>query len=288
MRPHAGLPVMAAACLLVIAGSAPARQQTFTSRVEAVRLDVLVTVNGQPVRNLTAADFEIRDTGVLQQVDLVSFEKIPLNVVLALDMSDSLTDAGVTDLRQAAHGLLDALIPGDRAGLITFSHAVARRSRPSSEVAVVKSALEAARAEGQTSLIDASHAAMTMAVSPGARGLVVVFSDGLDTSSWLAPDLVLATARRSEVVVYGVAVGRSGGDDFLADLSDVTGGRLLRVRSTDALRSTFLRILEEFRHRYLVSFTPRGVPGAGWHRLQVRVKVRNARVRARAGYTGGS
>ena len=288
MRPHAGLPVMAAACLLVIAGSAPARQQTFTSRVEAVRLDVLVTVNGQPVRNLTAADFEIRDTGVLQQVDLVSFEKIPLNVVLALDMSDSLTDAGVTDLRQAAHGLLDALIPGDRAGLITFSHAVARRSRPSSEVAVVKSALEAARAEGQTSLIDASHAAMTMAVSPGARGLVVVFSDGLDTSSWLAPDLVLTTARRSEVVVYGVAVGRSGGDDFLADLSDVTGGRLLRVRSTDALRSTFLRILEEFRHRYLVSFTPRGVPGAGWHRLQVRVKVRNARVRARAGYTGGS
>lgn len=266
----------------------PAGQQTFSSRVEAVRLDVLVTVNGQPLRGLTARDFEIRDNGIPQQVDLVTFEKIPLNVVLALDMSDSLTDEGLRHLRDAAGALLDELILDDRAGLITFNHALARPSAVTDEVATVKAGLGSARLGGLTALVDASHAAMTMAVAPGGRGLVVVFSDGLDTASWLSPDLVLATARRSEVVVYGVAVGRSGGDSFLEDLTDATGGRLLRVRSTDALRSTFLRILEEFRHRYLVSFTPQGVPAPGFHRLDVRVNVKNARVRARAGYTGES
>lgn len=273
---------------LAVAASAAPAKQTFTSRVEAVRLDVLVTVNGQPVKGLTARDFEVRDNGVAQQVDLVTFEKVPLNVILALDMSDSLTDEAVLHLRQAGRALLEGLAPDDRAGLITFSHAITRRSRLSTDIRSVQAALEAAKPAGATALVDASHAAMTMAVSPGARGLVVVFSDGLDTTSWLSPGLVLATARRSEVVVYGVAVGRSFGEDFLDDLTETTGGRLLEVQSTDKLRATFLQILDEFRHRYLVSFTPEGVARAGWHRLQVRVKVRDAAVRARAGYMAGS
>lgn len=273
---------------LAAAASAAPSTQTFTSRVEAVRLDVLVTVNGQPVKGLTARDFEVRDNGVAQQVDLVTFEKVPLNVILALDMSDSLTDEAVLHLRQAGRALLEGLAPDDRAGLLTFSHAITRRSRLSTDIRSVQAALDAAKPAGATALVDASHAAMTMAVSPGARGLVVVFSDGLDTTSWLSPGLVLATARRSEVVVYGVAVGRSFGEDFLDDLTETTGGRLLEVQSTDKLRATFLQILDEFRHRYLVSFTPEGVARAGWHRLQVRVKVRDAAVRARAGYMAGS
>jgi hypothetical protein len=35
-----------------------------------------------------------------------------------------------------------------------------------------------------------------------------------------------------------------------------------------------------------VSYSPRGVPSGGWHRLQVRIKGRRATVRARAGYFG--
>ena len=67
-----------------------ARQTTFTSRIDAVRVDVLVTENGRPVQGLTPDDFEVLDNGVRQRVDLASFEQIPLNVVLALDMSASL------------------------------------------------------------------------------------------------------------------------------------------------------------------------------------------------------
>ena len=110
-----------AVCLAVVLRSAfaasasadrPAvRQTTFTSRIDAVRVDVLVTENGQPVQGLTPADFEILDNGVRQRVDLASFEQIPLNVVLALDMSASLQGLRLGHLQTAGKSVLDGLKP---------------------------------------------------------------------------------------------------------------------------------------------------------------------------------
>ena len=60
------------------------------------------------------------------------------------------------------------------------------------------------------------------------------------------------------------------------------------MESTGNLRSVFLAALEEFRHRYLVSYTPQGVAKGGWHKVDVRVKRRGATVRARPGYLAGS
>ena len=59
----------------------------------------------------------------------------------------------------------------------------------------------------------------------------------------------------------------------------------IEIRSTAQLRATFVRILDEFRQRYLVSYSPANVPAEGWHPLTVRVKNRSVEVRARAGYT---
>jgi hypothetical protein len=112
----------------------------------------------------------------------------------------------------------------------------------------------------------------------------VVFSDGVDTLSWLSPPLVLEAARRLETVVYSVTVETGQAPEFLRDLSELTGGKLFEIRSTATLGDTFVKLLEEFRHRYLVSYTPRGVAKDGWHRLDVGVKGRKATVKTRHGY----
>jgi VWFA-related protein len=276
-------PIGAAILFSVAWGVSGSAFQTFTSRIDAVRVDVLVTVDGQPLKGLGPGDFEIRDNGVPQRVNLVSFEQIPVNVVLALDMSGSVTPEGLDHLRRAGEAILEGLGPDDRAALITFSHMVVQRSGLTNDTAQLRAALGAARARGDTSLIDASHAAMIAAESTSSRGLVVVFSDGLDTSSWLSRDLVLATARRSDAVVYAIAVGRTP-DDFLDSLTGVTGGRLLRAETTESVRALFSQVLQEFRHRYVVAYSPTGVERGGWHRLQVRVKRQKAVVRARPGY----
>jgi VWFA-related protein len=76
--------------------------------------------------------------------------------------------------------------------------------------------------------------------------------------------------------------------EFLRDVTSFTGGRLFEVEKTANLGSIFLNVLEEFRQRYLVSYTPRGVAKDGWHKLEVRVKNRRATVKARPGYLAGS
>jgi VWFA-related protein len=177
----------------------------------------------------------------------------------------------------------------DQVALVTFSDAVALKERLTSDTARVRRALGNLSSSGDsfsgTALIDASYAAMTVLDADPGRTLLVAFTDGVDTSSWLPPDRVLQTARRSNAVVYGVSTSALQKGSFLRELSDVTGGSAIEIRSTQQLRATFVRILDEFRQRYLVSYTPTNVPGEGWHPLTVRVKNRNVEVRARAGYS---
>jgi len=95
---------------------------------------------------------------------------------------------------------------------------------------------------------------------------------------------VLQAARRSNVVVYAVPTGRLSNRSFLRELSEATGGSVIDGQSPAAVSAAFVRILDEFRQRYLVSFSPENVAAGGWHPLTVRVKIRNVDVRARAGY----
>lgn len=288
---RAVVPVQLALLLILsVSSGAGAREPdqqaaTFASRVEAVRVDVLVTDRNGPVLNLDPDDFEVRDNGVRQQVTLVSFEEVPLSVMLALDLSASVDGPRLAHLRKAGGALLAGLEPDDHAGLITFNHLVSRPQPPTPDVGLVRAALDRTEPSGATSLIDATYAGLATAGSDIRRALLVVFSDGTDTSSWLLPDQVVDAARRSSVVVYGVAAGQTRrGPRFLQDVTDVTGGSLFPVDTTENLDAVFVRLLSEFRQRYLLSYTPTGVDEPGWHDLDVRVRRRGVTVKARAGY----
>ena len=272
--------------LLALTGPAAVATQepAFSSKVEVVRVDVLVTDRGQAMRGLQGRDFDLLDNGVPQQVDLVSFDEIPLNLVFVLDMSSSVVGDRLDHLRAGARTVLSGLKREDQAALITFSHMVVRGSDLTTSLDQVRAALDRPLARGETALVDAVYTGMTVGESDVGRALVIVFSDGLDTASWLSPTSVLDTAKRSDVVVYAVAVGGSPKTSFLRELSELTGGRLLDAGSTQNLGATFVTILNEFRQRYLVSYSPRGVSKDGWHRLDVRVNGRKAVVKARPGY----
>jgi len=276
--------------LILCAALAPAlsgQQPAFSSKVEVVRVDVLVTDRGKPIAGLKAADFEILDNGVPQTVDLVSYEQIPLNVILGFDMSDSVAGEKLENLRRASASVLGGLKKEDQAALVTFSHVVLLGSPLTNDVQKVKSALDEVGGIGETALIDGTFASIMLGESDAGRALLIVFSDGVDTASWLTAESVLNTAKRSDVVAYAVAVKSGAKPDFLRDLASFTGGRLFEVEKTANLEATFLEILDEFRHRYLVSYTPRGVAKDGWHRLDVKVQ-KSGTVKARPGYLAGS
>jgi Mg-chelatase subunit ChlD len=165
-------------------------QRPFSSHTLGVRVDVLVTDGRNPVGGLTAADFELRDNGVVQTIDVADSD-VPVNAVLALDTSASTAGQRQKDLIAASQALFDSLKPADRAALTTFSHAVAPRIALTSDLSAVRRELLRIEPFGDTAIMDGTYVALTATLAQTGRSLVVVCTDGYDTSSWLQPDEVL-------------------------------------------------------------------------------------------------
>lgn len=284
--------VLPLAWLLFCVATAPAAhaQATFSSKVDSVTLDVIVTAQGRPVLGLGAGDFEVRDNGVLQQASLLAAGSFPLDVVLALDTSSSLSGERLRTLEAASRDLVGAMRNEDRVALLTFNHAVARRQALTPDTAALTAAFDGVTPSGDTALIDAMYAAIAGADAGGRRTLLIVFSDGIDTASWLEPAAVIQAARQSGTVIYAVSTVEAGQTPAVVrDVARASGGEVLNVDS-GRLQTVFLDILNDFRNRYLLSYTHRATPPPGWHKVDVRVKRRGAVVRTREGYfvgTGG-
>jgi VWFA-related protein len=275
--------VVAAAAAVAARGSS--RQATFSTVVEAVRIDALVTTENQVVRGLGAADFQVRDNGVPQEVEFVRFEQWPLNVILVLDRSESIVGDRLAHLQAAGVAALAGLRDRDQAALVVFDHRVSLASAPTTALDPLRAAIRGIIPGGGTALYDAVHAGIVLGGTHESRSVVVVFTDGTDTASFLTKEMVLDTARRGDAVVYAVTEGRN--TSFLKDVADATGGGVTEVRSTKDLAGLFVRILDEFRQRYLIGYSPKGVAKGGWHRLEVTVKGRRCEVKARTGYQVG-
>lgn len=261
----------------------PARP-VFKSRSDVVRLDILVTAGDKAVLGLKAEDFRILDNGIAQQPDFVSFDQLPLNVIFAFDVSGSMVGQRLDDLRAAGHGVLDQLRLDDRAALVAFSEVVSLGADLTPDLKQVGAALDAGRAFGLTSLIDATFSGLVLGGTDSGRSVMFIFSDGMDTSSWLQPASVIGAAKRANVTIFGVTIGKTKGT-FLRDLAQFTGGDVVEVQSTKDLKSTFVRLLTEYRQRYLIGYTPTNVSATGWHQIDVSVPRRaNTTVKTRAGY----
>jgi VWFA-related protein len=275
----------------------------FKARVEAVRVSALVTHRGRPVPGLAAEQFELRDNGIIQTIDRVDREDVPLDVVMVLDTSSSGRDGlgggrgALSYSKSAARAALGELRPGDRAALLGFSHHVAVHSRLTNDRPALEHAIDSARPLGSTALCDAIVAALLSTDSePGRRTLVLVYTDGIDNISWLTPKDTIAAAARTDAVVSVVmprkdsrfrASSRLGEyrtmSRFLTDLTSTTGGSLIGSES-DHLERTFAKIVREFAAGYQLTYYPRDVKGTGWHTLSVRLKDRHGTVQARRGY----
>lgn len=303
------LAVFAVASALLL----PGNQQEiarFRSTADAVRVDVLVTNKGRPLAGLQASDFELRDTGVTQAIEAVSIEDVPVTLFLALDTSSSVEGLMLQQLKAAAKAALAALRPDDHAALITFSDRVSRPAAPTLDRASLSAAIEGMRSDGPTALRDAVFAATALRERAPGRVVLLLFTDGIDTISWLPPTPVLEAAVRSDMVIYVVSTSHELYDPnpsraarlassaarlflqepepfphgFVVELTDRTGGSVMFVQQNAQIATAFAGIVAEFKSRYLLTYSPRGVPPGGWHPIEVKLKNRRGDVTARRGY----
>ena len=299
--------IAAVVIALTLAGG-QATAPRFSSGVDVVSVDALVTQGGRALSGLGAGDFELRDNGVVQEIDSVAVDDIPVSMMLALDTSTSVEGSTLSHLKRAAATAVDSLTEQDRAAILTFANAVTVHAGWGQPSAAMREAIAAAPAGGTTSLYDAAYAALTLEDErPGRRSLVLLFSDGGDTSSWLPARAVIERARRSDAVVY-VVTRRPPGRDVrleyrsgidlwsvdanrppetptLLEVANLTGGHIFVAARVEELSALFSTIVTQFRSRYLLTYRPRGVATSGWHTIDLRVRNPKASVVARRGYT---
>lgn len=279
---------------------------TFRSAVDLVSVAAVVRDRkGRFARYLRKEDFIVEERGVRREViDFRADDNAPVRVALLFDVSGSMRLASrLEDARAAARQVLSVLRLGssvDEAAVFSFDMNLQSLQPFTADVDAIEHALARVAPYGQTSLYDAiAQAADDVAESrPGdpRRRAVIVFTDGLDTSSELTPAKVAAFAAGIDVPVYVMTVvsdvDRDKGaqaelaESPLRDLARATGGELF-VTSAPAHENIAARVIvDEMRHQYVLAFG--ATAGSGWHGLSVKTKNKDLVVRARSGYRAGA
>ena len=277
----------------------PEAPTTFSVRVNLVRLLVSVrNRSGVLLTNLNKQDFRVMDTGVPQEIAV--FERntsLPLSVAVLIDTSGSTQKDlhyEVDSVLRFVPTLLGSGNPEDAFALFSFNWRINLESDFSRNQKRAEHALHALHGEGGTSLYDAIYLASDALADREGRHVIVVVTDGGDTTSYKKYGDALAAAQRSDVVLYPVVVvpiegdaGRNtGGEHALATLAASTGGRIFYPESFDRLDAAFADILQELRTQYLLGFYPSNVREQArlFHQVKVEGRDPSLRVTARTGY----
>ncbi|MCW5962841.1 MAG: VWA domain-containing protein [Bryobacterales bacterium] len=274
---------------------------TFRSDVRLVPL--LATVkdeNGQLIADLERDEFVLTDNGALQEIAV--FEKRteqPLSVSILIDVSLT-TSIRLREERRSVERFLRALVSSgneeDSAALYAFNDEVTLLKDFSRDLGSFNRALNRIRASGGTSLYDALYLAADVIEHRRGRHVVVVVSDGSDTTSRLNITKAIRKLHEADTVVYPIVVipveahaGRSiGGENALYIIAQRTGGKVYAAALGAELDTVFSELLRDLRTQYLLGFYPRGAPPSkdGYHALRLTTTRPGLLVQTRSGYYG--
>jgi VWFA-related protein len=285
-----------------------AQSRPYKSGIELVQLAVTVTDRaGRHVPDLTAADFAVFEEGRPQVVSQFAAGRASIDVGFLIDTSSSMQDA-LPLAQKAACALVRRLRAGDRAAVIGVGSRVVSLQSLTPDLAQVNAALQSTRAYGNTALYDAVYIALRQdererpSTSELRRRVIVLLSDGIDTSSHVTFDSLLDAVRRSDATIYIVSLGSqpmlvspladhaaSESAHALNALVHESGGRLFTPRTARELPAIYDAIGEELIDQYVLGYVP-AAPAADGTFRHISIGVIGPRAgiaRTRAGYFAG-
>jgi Ca-activated chloride channel family protein len=256
-----------------------------TTGVDVVLVPFVVTDDRRRfVKGLQRSAFRVLEDDVQQDVSFFEAEEVPLEIVVAIDISGSMTNT-MPQLKEALKRFVRAFKPTDRATLIGFNHQVYILSRRQTDRGALASAIEGLAAAGGTALYDAIVKSLDLLGPEVQRRAVLVFSDGDDQSSLSTAEPVERRVRGSDAVTYFITLGGGEGRRVLTRLADISGGRTFSIGRISELDEALNVIREELENQYLIGYTPRnGVRDGSYRRIRVVASQQRHQVRARQGY----
>jgi VWFA-related protein len=272
--------------------------------------------DGKYLPGLAAADFEVYEDGVKQEISDFGGAETPIHVALVLDVSGS-TYYKLEDIQDAAMDFVDQLRPQDRVMVVSFDKQTRVEAEFTNEREKLIRAIMRTQPGPATSVRDAIDLTMTERLDKiQGRKAIIVFTDGVDNASYLATwEDVKARVEESGVIVYPVRYNTledwipfltasaprpnarviGGNSDIkeeyeraaqkLKNLAVASGGRYYEVETMGGAKQAFANIAEELRRYYWLGYYPTNTARDGkYHKINVVISKPGAAVRARPGY----
>jgi VWFA-related protein len=274
--------------------------------VNLVLVDATVKAkDGQIMSNLKKDDFEVREDGVAQKLDVFSRDELPLNVALVLDLSDSL-EPFLGPLRDAATVALAALKPEDQVALFTFATEAQLRLPLTKDKNKIADQIATFIARGATNINDGIFvsAEYLLKSPPNGRRVIILISDdvGTDAGGQGTADIV-TEAIAADAVLYNLKVpgdnpagtllhsAMTPGLVNIRKVMEATGGEMFDVQNVLNLDAVFSALIQRIKTRYTLGYytMANGAEGKP-HKLEVRLassfgkKGRDYSILAKNGY----
>lgn len=231
------------------------------SQVRSVLLEAAVyDQDNRFVHGLTPTDFNLREDGILESIDLVAKDAIPSTFGLLVDSSRSMSRS-MPFVRQSAERLTTYLRPDDRVLVAPFAHGLKTITGPTNDQATVSDAIATIEAGGGTAILDSLvELAERLQRVPGRRAVILV-TDGYDEDSDVSLEDALTTLHETDVAVYVVAIGGVAGigldgKKLLRQLASETGGMAFFPRRAYELGKVYDVLATDAQNRYVIAYTP--------------------------------
>lgn len=289
----------------------PKKEEEDTIRINSDLVTVVTTISKKSPTvplNLSREDFEILEDGVPQ--DIANFARDadqPLNLVMLFDCSLSVTQKFNFERKAASKFFERVIRPQDRAALFSVSTDVTVVQDFTNKMPLLLNGMKQLKAQGATSLYDAIYLASDYLKAAQGRRVIVIVSDGGDTTSNKGLLDALKNAQQSDVVVYSVYTGNFGfsqnlrdlaGERALETLATETGAELFRPKATPGTQGedtdeqslkeldlAFSSLAEQLRTQFILGFFSTNEKRDGaFRKLTVKVKKPGFTARSRAGY----
>jgi Ca-activated chloride channel family protein len=239
-----------------------------TIRVNVKLVNVFVNATdskGVPVPNLTRDDFSLTEDGVPQQIKV--FEKQseqPLSIVLAVDTSGSVRKDWHEEMASASRFLHTLVRPVDKVELLEFSTHVRQVVPFTNKVKAVDAGMKDLKADYATALYEAVETAAENLRQFEGRKIIVIVSDGGNTTKGTTYDDAFRAAISAEASVYSLidvpveaSAGRElGGEHAMITLAEDTGGKFYYGGNPEQLEASFKQLSDDLRTQYLLGYYP--------------------------------
>jgi len=297
-------------CTIFVLISFTVLAQEFTENLNVDIVNVYLTATdskGNFVKTLTIDDFILKEDGVPQPLtnfanfsnessDKLGEKDVPLTIAFVIDSSNSMADqiSGQQKLdivKNAAFRLIDELKPEDQVLLIAFNEFTDEVTPLTHDKKEFSHALLFQEVKGgDTALLDSIYFAMNKIKDQWGRKVIVVCSDGEDTSSKLKLDEIISNLVASDIMVLAFGTMALNSDSLrgrfiLEKIAAASGGYAFFPSSLKQLDQVMEKLRAGMRSQYSLGYkVPRSKMDGSWRKIQIVCKKQGVKLRHREGY----